>query len=164
MAVFLDVAEILGVNKGIFAQDPAFTKLDQEFLQISGVTVLPTATTAAPNQAEPGLGPARDVLRDTTFLFEPFVDMNAAMVNDMLVQGVGLYIGSSIKGLIEKGARAAASKDTQTRQQGDVEAGHLAKRFFESREMYTFPSFESDPNVFDGLGVYWVPEKDEDEG
>lgn len=121
-------------SSGIWASDPAYTELDVAFFQTKGVEVLPF------EKSETGLGKkTTSRLRDSTLLYEPFVDMNASMLRDIIQNEIDIYIGSSVGGLQER--------------QGEV--GELARQFCVGRTMRKFPTFECDPNVFDGMGIYW---------
>lgn len=121
-------------TSGIWASDPAYTELDVAFFQTKGVEVLPF------EKSETGLGKkTTSRLPDSTLLYEPFVDMNASMLRDIIQNEIEIYIGSSVGGLQER--------------QGEV--GELARQFCVGRTMRKFPTFECDPNVFDGMGIYW---------
>lgn len=129
----------------MYAQEPTFTDLDREFFSTLGITVLPSQF------GDKGLGLAGKELGKGTFLFEPFVDMNEGMLRSMLEEDVGLYIGSSIQGILGR--------------RGGSELGELAKRFGEGREMRKFPGFEVEPNVLEGMGIWWREEgEDDDDG
>ena len=125
--------------QGIWACDPAYTELDVEFLKTVGVEV------HQHEEGEVGFGKLAQYLEGgRTFLFEPFVDMNDKMVRDMVASDVALYIGSSIGGVKERRG----------------EAGDLAMEFTKDRNMKKFPSFEVDPNIFEGMGIYWKEKED----
>lgn len=142
--VFYDLVGALDSSgMTLYAQEPAFTELDREFLEGLGVRVLDM------KPGDIGLGAAKGHLGPGTFLFEPFIDMNAVMLSEMLQAGVGLYVGSSIRGILGR--------------QGVSEVKRLAAEFHERHEMSRFPTFEVDPNVLDGIGIYWEEERDEDE-
>lgn len=159
VVAFVDIAKELGV-KELYAQEPAFTELDEKFLKTLHVEVLAMTTDNHGN----ALGPAKEMLGPEVLLFEPFVDMGAGMVQELLEQDVALYIGSSIKGLVEKGKRADATTESRKRLAKDIEAGSLASKFCEGRGVYMFPTFDVDSNIFDGMSIYWKEEKDGDEG
>lgn len=127
----------------MYAQEPAFTPLDQEFLDSLGVKTLDVIP------GDKGLGATSQHLGENTFVFEPFIDMNAGMLEDLLGEGVGLYIGSSIRGILER--------------RGQSQVQTLAKEFHDGHQMLKFPAFEIDPNVMDGMGIYWKEEGYEDE-
>jgi hypothetical protein len=142
--VFYDLVGALGSSgMTLYAQEPAFTELDREFLEDLGVRTLDV------KPGDFGLGAAKGHLGPGTFLFEPFIDMNAAMLSELLQASVGLYVGSSIRGILGR--------------QGVSEVKNLAAQFHERHEMMKFPTFEVDPNVLDGIGIYWEEERDEDE-
>lgn len=149
MVVFYDLARWLlraEEELAIHAQEPCFTDLDRGFLSSLGIEALDVEQGAG----SAGLGAARQHFGEGTFVFEPFVDMNALMLREMLEAEVGLYIGSSIGGILER--------------RGVSELGKLATTFSEGKEMLKFPLFEVDPNVMNGIGIYWKQEGDEEEG
>ncbi|CZT14165.1 uncharacterized protein RCC_00138 [Ramularia collo-cygni] len=144
--VFYDLARhLLGTEHDctLYAQEPAFTELDGKFLATLGISVLESQVGIV------GMGAAGSELGGETFLFEPFVDMDSGMLEAMLKGGVGLYMGSSIGGILE-------------RREGS-EVGRLSKEFCRGREMLKFPMFEIEPNVLDGMRIYWREESDEDD-
>ncbi|KXS98841.1 hypothetical protein AC578_10840 [Pseudocercospora eumusae] len=157
MVAFVEIAKELGIEE-LYAQEPTFTELDGKFLKTLNVEVLGMTTDNAGN----ALGPAREILGPEALLFEPFVDMSAGMVQELLEQDVMLYIGSSMKGLAEKGTRADATAESRKRLAKDIEAGQLARRFCDGRGVYRLPTFDVDPNIFDGMSIYWKEEKDSD--
>lgn len=124
---------------GAWVSDPAYTELDREYFKTLGVQVVDVDKTAR------GLGEVKQHLGEGTLLFEPFVDMNADMMRDLMKQDAGIYIGSSVGGLQKRGG----------------ELGELAKKFGSDRTMRKFPVFEIDPNVFDGMEIYWKEESDD---
>lgn len=165
MVVFLDIAKTLEA-KELYAQEPAYTELDKEFLKALAVNTLDAfAASEGKGGKRAALGPANDALGQDAFLFEPFMDMNPSMVLEILEKDVGLYIGSSMRGLVEKGTRASATAYSRQTLQSKhvVEAGQTAKTFCEARGYYCFPKFEVDPNIFDGMGIYWKEVKGEDD-
>ncbi|KAF7188915.1 hypothetical protein HII31_09838 [Pseudocercospora fuligena] len=158
VVVFVEIAKELGIEE-LYAQEPTFTDLDEKFLKTLSVEVLGMTTDNAGN----ALGPAKEMLGSEALLFEPFVDMNAEMVQELLEKDAALYIGSSMKGLVEKGKRADATAESRKRLAKDIEAGLLATRFCEGKGVYRFPSFDVDPNIFDGMSIYWKEERESDE-
>ncbi|KAK4502374.1 hypothetical protein PRZ48_005799 [Zasmidium cellare] len=126
----------------IAAQEPMYTELDVEFLATLNIKALKIDTTAKVE----GLGPAEDYLGQSTFVYEPFLDMNATMLDEISKADLPLYIGSSIRGLKDK----------------TTQAGQLAKSFAQDRGMYKFPTFDVDPNIMDGMEVLWKEEHDDE--
>lgn len=123
----------------VWVSDPAYTELDREYFKTLGVEVVDVDKNAM------GLGEVKQHLGEGTVLFEPFVDMNADMMRDLVEQDAGIYVGSSVGGLQKRGG----------------ELGELAKKFGSNRVMRKFPVFEIDPNVFDGMEIYWKEESDD---
>jgi hypothetical protein len=150
---FVDLARQLGGDLQLYVLDPAYTELDARFFASLRVAVLepPPSPPLSPGEGRAGeLGAAaRRVLGPEAMLFEPFVDMSAAMLAAILECGVGVYVGSSIDGLRQRGV-------------GD-DGGELARRFCVGRRMCKVPSFEIDPNVFEGMAVYFKDDDDEED-
>ncbi|KAF2162823.1 hypothetical protein M409DRAFT_26679 [Zasmidium cellare ATCC 36951] len=149
IVVFADIVEYLRTEGGdaatgleVVAQEPMNTELDVEFLDTLNIKALEIDTAAKVE----GLGPATEYLGEKTFAYEPFLDMTATMLDEVLDADLPLYIGSSIRGLKEK----------------TTQAGQLAKRFAKERGMYKLPTFEVDPNVMDGMEIFWKEEDDKE--
>lgn len=146
IVVFVDVVgylrEDLGMHVEGSAQEPMYTELDVEFLRGLDIKVLQVDVGTKTERS----GPAADLLVPACFVYEPFLDMSAAMLRELSEADLRLYIGSSIRGLRER----------------DTEAGKLAREFAGGRRMYKFPAFEGDPNVVEGLEVFWGEEGEDD--
>ncbi|EME45703.1 hypothetical protein DOTSEDRAFT_171280 [Dothistroma septosporum NZE10] len=141
MVVFVDLSRHLREDLKMVAQDPAYTAMDRLFLQSLGIEVLDVNL-----DKQNGLGAAREYMGNETFVFEPFLDMDAVMMRQVLDADLALYVGSSIRGLMGR----------------TNEVGELAMKYHEVHRMYNFPEFEVDPNVLGGMGIHWREEQEED--
>ena len=99
IVVFADIVQYLrtqgegaATNMEVVAQEPMHTNLDVEFLDTIGIQALKTDTTAKVE----GLGSARGYLGEKTFVYEPFLDMTAVMLEEAIQADLPLYIGSSV--------------------------------------------------------------------
>ncbi|EMC94034.1 hypothetical protein BAUCODRAFT_150257 [Baudoinia panamericana UAMH 10762] len=124
-----------------FAQDPQYTAVDTEFLGCYGFTVLQSALSAV-GKAELGL--AAQHVSPASFVFEPFMDVSTEAVAELCAGDPALYIGSSIHRNLTAKSKAAAD-------------------FMRARGSYRMPAFTEDPNVFEGLAIWWKePVADDD--
>lgn len=141
IVVFIDLAKHFVEGVKVVAQEPAYTDLDRVFLQTLHIEALEVDF-----EKGSGLGQAGKHLGKEAFVFEPFLDMDAVMMKEIVEADVALYVGSSIRGLMSR----------------TNEVGALAKKFSESHRMYNFPEFEVDPNVLGGMGIYWKEEQEDE--
>lgn len=145
LVVFVDLVKGLASHQSsrsiaMYVQEPEFTEVDTTFLNSMGCQVL------WPDKAEPCLESVKEHIGQTAVLFEPFMDMNEAMIRYLIEADVKLYVGSSIKGLMNRSG----------------EVGKLAKKFDTGRKKFYLPLFDVDPNVLDGIGIYWRDETEDD--
>lgn len=131
----------------MLGQEPMWVEVDGHFLKTLRLKTLAVEVpTEGSSEANTGLGPAAEHLGPSTFVYEPFMDMNEAMAREIVDADVALYVGSSMRGLLSKWGAV----------------GELAKQFDEQHLKYQFPRFEDDPNVMEGMGIYWKEEADDD--
>lgn len=123
----------------MLAQEPEFTDVDKDFLSAVNCQML------RPDKAGDGLDMVKEHIGPSTFIFEPFMDMNETMMDILVMADVALYVGSSVKGLMGRS--------------GVV--GELARGFDKQHSKYRVPTFEEDPNVLEGLEMYWKDEIEE---
>ena len=90
---FMDIVEHLRESSvtaiKIFAQDPHYTLLDNEYLRTHGIEI----TDAWANQSW-FTAPIRDYIGPQTFLFEPFMEINPAYAEDLLTKNIRLLVSS----------------------------------------------------------------------
>lgn len=154
LACFIDLAEVMGEESGakieMFAQEPSYNKVDEEFLAGLSITVLHIP--AGMNPYDIGLGPSKAHMGPNTLTCNFFMNISLTAVEEFFGIEHGLYLG------------------TPFNQTYKVSAPHFAKAretFHEEYAMKKLPRFEEDPGVFEGLVVYWPEpreEKDGDEG
>ena len=77
----------------MYAQEPAYTPLDAEFLRALDVGVLETTS----RDATGGLGAVAQHLGGGSFVFEPFMDMTPQGMRELCASDAALYIGSSLQ-------------------------------------------------------------------
>lgn len=164
-AVFDDLVQHLQTKQQhpivILAQEPNYTPLDHRFLDSLGVQILDSDDNA---EYPRGIGEAKQHLGPGTFIFEPFMDLGSDGIADMCAGDPALYIGNPIENWVEKywrgkdrswGAGSAAPSPSDPAYEGWMEDGCPIALFVEARRGYRFPRFEEDPNVLEGLRIYW---------
>ncbi|KAK0353632.1 hypothetical protein LTR02_012580, partial [Friedmanniomyces endolithicus] len=166
---FFDIVQHLQIKQddpiAVFAQEPNYTALDKQFLQRLDVRVL-DADLNGDHVA--GLGEAKQHVRASSFVFEAFMDLGVEAVGDLFEGDPALYIGSSVErwretsqrsGVASTAKRSAAEivTDGGRNDDEDGEGGvtRSVARLMGSRRSYRMPRFEEDPNIFDGLLIYW---------
>lgn len=155
-----------------YAQEPDYTPLDKGFLDTIGVMALDHEL-ALHNS---GLGAAAQHLDTTSFVFEPFMDMGVDTMADLFGADVRLYIGSSVQRWVDDAKKADLQIRAGIRRWSKVKDDEIsteeveqaktrsrqATTFVQSRRSYRFPTFEDDPNVFEGLSIYWQEQEDDE--
>ena len=171
MVVFADLARhIQADGEGeyqLVAQDPQYTPLDRLFLAQSGIAMLQTEP---PNDGSTGLGSAKQYLQQDTFIYEPFLHMSQEMLQEIVEANPRLYIGSSIHGMTHgcsnmdrsKDVHSSADQNTTAKHESGTPVNRVASQFCEQYNMYRFPTFEIDPNIFEGMFVFWKIEEDDE--
>ncbi|KAK0252185.1 hypothetical protein B0A54_08172 [Friedmanniomyces endolithicus] len=165
---FFDITQHLKARQespvAIFAQEPNYTALDTQFLQTLDVRVLDAGHNI---DYMDGLGEARQHVQASSFVFEAFMDLGVEAVRELLGGDPVLYIGSSVErwretpqrsGVASTGTRSAKEIAADSDRDGDgAERGVVRSvaEFVGSRRSYRMPRFEEDPNIFDGLLIYW---------
>ncbi|KAK0279758.1 hypothetical protein LTR91_005510 [Friedmanniomyces endolithicus] len=165
---FFDITQHLKARQespvAIFAQEPNYTALDTQFLQAIDVRVLDAGHNA--NYMD-SLGEARQHVQASSFVFEAFMDVGVEAVRELFRGDPVLYIGSSVErwretpqrsGVASTGTRSAKEIAADSDRDGDgAERGVVRSvaEFVGSRRSYRMPRFEEDPNIFDGLLIYW---------
>jgi len=155
-----------------YAQEPQYTPLDKAFLTSLNVTPLDRALAGEQNL---GLGAATQYLNPSTFIFEPFMDLGVDSMRDLFSADVRLYIGSSMRRWTDDSRRSDEEVRRGLRQTFKVRDEEISEqniesirtqssqavKFVQSRRSYRFPRFEDDPNVFEGLAIFWKEPQDE---
>ncbi|KAK1070075.1 hypothetical protein LTR74_004472 [Friedmanniomyces endolithicus] len=166
---FFDIVQYLQTKQeapvALLAQEPKYTALDEQFLQGLDVRVLEAELNA---DDVAGLGETKQHVRASSFVFEAFMDLGVEAVGDLFGGDPALYIGSSVErwretpqrsGVASTTRRSAAEIVTDGRRNDDEEGEGGVTRsvagFMGSRRSYRMPRFEEDPNIFDGLLIYW---------
>lgn len=190
LVVFVDLIRQLADDSETaieaFAQEPAFTDLDREFLQSMGIAELPVQSSSSSETGSAdaaGLGPAKEHCGPQSLVFEPFMDMDLSALRDLADAQVALYLGSTMPGRIERSrltatatsphdasraprnptytAATAVDKAQRERLATIAAENELARHFQAQYRMYRFPAFDCDPNVLEGIGIFAKTDEEE---
>ena len=128
----------------LYAQEPAFTSLDHEFLSLLSLNVCidDIATHITPR----------------SFVFSPFVDWYMLLPIFLKGKDPVLYVGNEI--LDDYGA-FAQSDEKRAKLEG---CNELGKRWLERRDMVKLAEFEMHPHALNGMVVYWIEQEEKIEG
>lgn len=129
----------------VIAQEMIYTHVDVDFLSAKGITVHNKAALGDVVYKNPDI---REALGPQSMVFEAFMDMTTESIQQLLDTGMRLYIGSSLQGNLMR-----SKTDLQD----------WVKQFLNDHGSQYFPRFEEDPNVFNGLMIYWRQPSDEDD-
>ena len=117
-----------------FAQDPAFTPLDIEFLSHLSITVLDSNLQAH--------------ITSRSFVYSPFVDWFLLLPNFLKSKDPVLYVGNEI---LDDYSVYAQTKEKKERLE---ECNEVGKRWIKGREKVALREFEKHGNALNGMVVY----------
>jgi len=127
----------------LHAQEPAFTSIDHEFLSLLSVHVCTDDIAAH--------------ITPRTFVFSPFVDWYILLPIFLKDKDPVLYVGNEI---LDDYTAFAQSEDKRAKL---AECNGLGKKWVEKREMAKMGDFEMHPHALNGMVVYWLVEREENE-
>jgi hypothetical protein len=125
-----------------YAQDPAFTPLDIEFLKLLGVQVLDSDLEGK--------------IADKSFVYSPFVDWFLLLPTFLKNKSPVLYVGNEILDDYSPYAQTTEKKEKLE------ECNAIGKTWLEGRGMVKLGEFEMHANALNGMVMYW--KKAEKEG
>ncbi|KAF2454088.1 hypothetical protein BDY21DRAFT_112223 [Lineolata rhizophorae] len=157
--MFVEVVGLLESASGrhiqLYAQEPDYFPLDEEFLASFDVIVLKHPA-------------AVDVVSSVTFLFCPFVPWKLMLL--FLERGdPSLYIGTNVSELLETMEhvwRAEAAETSGVALTDEIGTGSLddyrsaARRFLTGRKEYSVPRSDLNVPALHGLKLYWACKPD----
>ncbi|KAB2111747.1 hypothetical protein AG0111_0g727 [Alternaria gaisen] len=120
---------------GCFAQDPAFTPLDVEFLSLLSITVLESDLQSR--------------ITSQSFVYSPFVDWFLLLPVFLKSKDPVLYVGNEI---LDDYSVYAQTKEKKERLE---ECNEVGKKWTEGREKVALKEFEKHGNALNGMVVYW---------
>ena len=135
LVLFMDVMQRLGRKMQMYAQDPAFTSIDIDFLRLLSITVV-----------EFGI---ESHISPRSFVFSPFVDWYILLPTFLKDKGPVLYVGNEI---LDDYSVYAQGKDKREKL---GMCNELGKRFLEGRESVKVREFEGHAHALNGMRVYW---------
>jgi hypothetical protein len=135
LILFMDVIQNLNKEALIYAQDPAFTPLDIEFLQLLSITTLDT-------EIEKHITPE-------SFVYSPFVDWFILLPTFLASKDPMLYVGNEI---LDDYSVYAQTEDKRAKL---AECNELGEKFLSGRETMKLKDFEAHAHALNGMVVYW---------
>jgi hypothetical protein len=123
----------------MYAQDPALTQLDTDFLSILGVATTSTIETH---------------ISRTAFVFSPFVDWFLLLPTFLAGADPALYVGNEI---LDDYSVYAHGKEKKEKLE---ECNVLGKAFLDAREGTKLVSLETHAHALEGMIVYWRKERE----
>ncbi|KAL6150320.1 hypothetical protein ACJBU6_10617 [Exserohilum turcicum] len=124
-------------NKQIpcYAQDPAFTPLDTEFLSLLSITSLSSHLESK--------------ITASSFVYSPFVDWFLLLPKFLAGRDPVLYVGNEILDDYAMYAQTRAKRERLD------ECNEVGRRWAVAREMLRLKEFEKHANALNGMVVYW---------
>jgi hypothetical protein len=132
LVLFLSIASSSSMPK--FAQDPAFTPIDTEFLSLLNITTTETGI--------------EEHINETTFVYSPFVDWFVLLPVFLKGKDPAVYVGNEVLGEYD----AYATDGEKAGKLGECNA--LGKSFLASRECVKLKDFEQHAHALNGMVVY----------
>lgn len=150
---FMDIVEHLQSTSDdeirILAQEPVYTSLDVEFLSSLNVS---TSTETRTGDTMPGKTALTNASTYASFVFEAFMDKTLPAVQQLLELNAILRIGTP--------SPTTGASNTSAEELKEMHA--LYEKFDVDYPSYYFPTFDEDPNVFDGLRICWREQHEND--
>jgi hypothetical protein len=136
LVLFMDLVRHLGKDIEVpkYAQDPAFTATDVDFLKLLGVSTLET-------------GIETHIVSET-FVYSPFVDWFILLPMFLVGKDPVLYVGNEI--LDDYSAYA----QTEDKKEKLDECNELGKKFLKDREIVKLKDFDGHAHALNGMVVY----------
>jgi hypothetical protein len=125
----------------MYAQDPALTPLDTDFLSLLDVSTTSTIETH---------------ISRTAFVFSPFVDWFLLLPTFLAGADPALYVGNEI--LDDYSAFAHGKEKREKLEECNV----LGEAFLKTREGTKLVSLETHAHALEGMIVYWRKEREEE--
>jgi hypothetical protein len=138
LVLFIDIIQLLKESDRkvqVYAQDPAFTALDMEFLELLNITKVATGIESH--------------ITTRSFVFSPFVDWYILLPTFLKDKDPVLYVGNEI---LDDYTPYAQTEDKKEKLE---ECNDLGKAFLEGKESVQLKDFEEHAHAFNGMIVYW---------
>jgi hypothetical protein len=118
-----------------YAQDPAFTPLDIDFLSLLNIQVLDSNLESK--------------VTNESFVYSPFVDWFLLLPSFLKDKSPGLYVGNEILDNYSPYAQ------TTEKQEKLEECNEIGRSWLQGRETVKLDEFEMHANALNGMVVYW---------
>jgi hypothetical protein len=142
LVLFVDATKHFNTENK-YAQDPAFTPLDIEFLKLLGITATETGI--------------EQHITTESFVFSPFVDWFILLPMFLKGKDPRFYMGNEILDDYNVYAQTAEKKEKLE------ECNELGKRFLEGRDKVKLKDFDLHAHAFNGMVIYFkLPSSDTD--
>ena len=128
----------------LYAQEPAFTPIDHEFLALLSIHVCTDDIAAH--------------ISPRSFVFSPFVDWYLLLPMFLKGKDPVLYVGNEI---LDDYTAFAQSDEKRAKLE---ECNGLGREWVGKRDVAKVGEFEMHPHALNGMVVYWVVEREEDGG
>ena len=128
----------------LYAQEPAFTPIDHEFLALLSIHVCTDDIAAH--------------ISPRSFVFSPFVDWYLLLPMFLKGKDPVLYVGNEI---LDDYTAFAQSDEKRAKLE---ECNGLGREWVVKRDVAKVDEFEMHPHALNGMVVYWVVEREEDGG
>lgn len=133
LVLFLDVVKHAG-DVQMYAQDPAFTPLDKEFLTHLDITTV-----------EAGI---EKYVSPEAFVYSPFVDWFILLPMFLADRNPAVYVGNEVLG------DYAAYAQGEDKKEKLGECNELGEKFLKGREMVKVKGFECHAHALNGMVIY----------
>jgi hypothetical protein len=138
LVLFVDVVKYLGTEEEMkmYAQDPAFTPLDIDFLALLNITTTKTGI--------------EEHITIESFVFSPFVDWFILLPMFLKGKDPAFYVGNEI---LDDYATYAQSDEKK----GNLEESNaIGKSFLEKRDKIKLSEFEEHAHALNGMVIYTI--------
>jgi len=127
----------------VYAQDPAFTPIDIEFLHLLNISTTPSGIESH--------------ITPKSFVYSPFVDWFILLPMFLKGKDPVLYVGNEI--LDDYGAYARSGEKKEKL----AECNELGKLFLDGRESVKAKDFQLHAHALNGMNIYWKVTTDNSE-
>ncbi|KAF1919453.1 hypothetical protein BDU57DRAFT_512551 [Ampelomyces quisqualis] len=136
LVLFIHVVEHFGKEGEVkmYAQDPAFIRLDKEFLKHLNITTLETGI--------------ENYITPDSFVYSPFVDWFVLLPTFLATKDPAVYVGNEILDDYTAYAQTQDKKDKLS------ECNELGRIFLKDRDMVKLNDFEHHAHALSGMVMY----------
>ncbi|OCK85258.1 hypothetical protein K432DRAFT_421950 [Lepidopterella palustris CBS 459.81] len=145
LVLFMHVIKYLsrdGSTIALYAQEPLFHELDEQFLRELNVSVLH--------------GDAASYIKPTSFVYSPFMDWSILLPKILKDKDPMLYVGNRVYPDVKPFANADVMKKLNKKPPSTSieDCNDIARKFRKHREGIKFPKFELHGTALEGIEMY----------